>query len=138
MNESEKLVGEIKQIIFQYQSEVGRGRKAWPKSIRTRVEELFGMGFHGNAIVSLTGLPYSTVLKMRPAKFKSAKHVAMPKDSFHNLAVVGENSHKVATVTTTSIESKRTVTVTVATPDGYQIQIPSDFVLTILTALRKA
>ena len=138
MNEKEKLVEEIKQIITQYQSEVGRGRKAWPKSIRTRVEELFGLGLRGNAIASLTGLPYFTVLKMRPEKVKAAKPVeAARKASFHRLEVASKKSHEIATVTATNLESKKTVTVTVTTPDGYQIQAPSDFVFSLLSALRQ-
>lgn len=138
MNESEKLVEEIKQIKIQYQSEVGRGRKAWPKSIRTRVEELFGLGLQGTAIATLTGLPYFTVLKMRPGKTKASKKLTPRKESFHSLTVEKEIAQTLATVTVASLESKKIVAVTVTTPDGYQIQGPSDFVFSLLTELRKA
>ena len=137
MNESEKLVNEIQQIIIQYQSEVGRGRKAWPKSIRTRVEELYGLSLPGTAIAKLTGLPYFTVLKMRSGKIKALKQIPGYKESFHSLPVVEGNTQKVSTVTATRLELKKVVSVTVTTPDGYQIQVPSDFIFSVLHELRR-
>ncbi len=137
MNETEKLIEDIKQIKIQYQSEVGRGRKTWPKSIRTRVEELFGLGLRGTAIANLTGLPYFTVLKMRPGKIKSLKKLTTPKEPFHALTVEKDTTQKLATVTVPNLDSKKMVSVTVTTPDGYQIQIPSDFVVPMLSELRR-
>ncbi|MGZ6441672.1 MAG: hypothetical protein ACXWRU_16555 [Pseudobdellovibrionaceae bacterium] len=61
MSEAKQVVVEIQNIVIQYQAEVGKGRKAWPKSIRERVEKLFSIGLNGKESSRATKIPYYTV-----------------------------------------------------------------------------
>lgn len=133
MNDAEKLISEIHQIATQYREEVGRGRKAWPKSIKDRIVSLFLMGLRGKEIAHRTKVPYYSVLKWRPKKEKASE---LPVRKFREIAIKPEKPEKVATVTVPSFESKKVVMVTVTTPDGYQIQVPMDGVAGLLKNLR--
>lgn len=121
MKNPEELIEEIKQITVQYRAEVSSGRKPWPKSIIMRVQELISAGFTIKKISVLTGIPYYSILNWRHRGQVNKKD-----KSFHVVALKTSNQviEKSATVTVpTSINQVGTVTVT--TPDGYQIKIES-------------
>jgi DNA-binding transcriptional regulator YiaG len=138
MTEIERIVDEIKQIRTQYASEVGEGRRAWPRSIRTRVDELEDHGVKPKAIAELTGVPYETVCYWRYNRKQPQKK------SFHALAVVTakqkvpRTEEKNLTVTVKSAPSPQLTapaTVTVTTPDGIKIEMQLALSLTELLAL---
>jgi len=60
-NKSEVIFNEIDQIKSQYQVEVGSHRKAWPKSIRSRVIELQRLEFSNRQISERTGISSKTI-----------------------------------------------------------------------------
>lgn len=128
--DSSQLIEEIRQISEQYHAEVGRGRKAWPNSIKDRVTELFESGMRAKAISQATGLAYYTVLNWRPGGRKGAPR-GLHARRFKELAVV-KSSREIARVTVPKnlpsvhkqeLSSKKISTVTVTTPDGYQVRI---------------
>jgi len=59
---TEELLSEIKQISSQYNAEVDRARKTWPRSIKIRIIELRRLGHDWRKISSMTGISYYTVL----------------------------------------------------------------------------
>ncbi len=121
---AEDLIQEIKQISSQYNVEVGSRRRPWPKAIKDRVAALDRLGLSSKAIAVDTGIPYYTVLQWR---FKRNK------TKFHELSLPA-----VATVTVPRETEKilKTGTVTVATPDGYRVEMPVDAAVELLNALR--
>ena len=120
-----ELIEEIKQIIFQYRDEVERERKPWPKAIKDRVAELFGSGLSAPEISRATGLAYHTVLKWRPATIKRGaprgRHVA----DFKEVAVVPVKKNEIAIKPTSESTPEFRGTVTVTTPKGFRIEVPS-------------
>ena len=60
-----KLMSEIRQFREQYVAEVGKGRRVWPKSIRSRIEELENLKVPTKLIASQTGVAYDTILQWR-------------------------------------------------------------------------
>ena len=58
----ETLISEIKQITEQYNAEVGRPRKTWPESVRTRVIELRRLGYNLAELSKATDIPYYTMM----------------------------------------------------------------------------
>ena len=124
-----ELIEEIKQISIQYNSEVGRSRKAWPKSIKDRVAKLFEAGLRATAIAERTGLAYFTVLKWRPPGQKKISR-CRSKAIFNELAVVDAEFTPVVSVTVPQIPAKPNsnqdsdiATVTVTTPEGFKIDV---------------
>ena len=124
-----ELIEEIKQISIQYNSEVGRGRKAWPKSIKERVAKLFEAGLRATAIAERTGLAYFTVLKWRPPGQKKAlRRRSEPR--FKELAIVETESAPIVSVTVPQIPAKPNASldseiaiVTVTNPEGFKIDV---------------
>jgi hypothetical protein len=129
MNEVDRVVDEIKQIRAQYANEVGEGRRAWPRSIRSRVDELEDHGLKPKLIAEMTGVPYETVCYWRYTRKSTDKK------SFHAIAVVTPKEKDVArpeknlTVTVkstakSSIPSNSVpLAVTVTTPDGLKMEM---------------
>ena len=124
MQNTAQLIEEIKQISIQYQAEVGRGRKAWPKSIKDRVAILFSSGMKAPTISKATGLAYYTILKWRPGTRGAPRGWQIAK--FRELEV-SQQSSNLATVTEpqkqASVMDLKLITVTVTTPDDFQIKI---------------
>jgi len=129
MKNRTELIDEIKQISMQYHGEVGRGRKAWPNSIKDRVAELFSIGMRATAISKATEISYFTVLKWRPEGSKGAPR-GLRTSKFKELAVV--NTEKFATVTVPKNFEQNNVTVTVTTPKGFRIEGSVEVVVQIL------
>ena len=65
LEEFEKVITEIQSLRQQWESEVGRGRRAWPKAIKLRILELVFRGdFSVKDISNKTGVSY--VLSEQP------------------------------------------------------------------------
>ncbi len=120
--EAERLIEEIREITIQYKNEVGSQRKPWPKSITTRIEKLFDLGWKAPKIAKATGVPYFSILHWRSRERKK----------FHALEVKALTVQETAAVTVqdanknlNSLNSATVAvaTVTVTTPDGFQIKI---------------
>lgn len=123
-----QLVEEIQELMRQYHAEVGSKRKPWPKSIKGRVRDLFALGVPSKKAAELIDIPYATIMSWRlPAKSKMNEH-------FHSLAVrsdptvrVGKSDHQ---------NPRSNLTVTVRTPDGWTLEIPSEIFSKIFVELR--
>ena len=57
----DQIFDEIRQLRVQYESEVGRARKAWPKSIRERVSRLVALGVRYKVIAERSGISGNTI-----------------------------------------------------------------------------
>ena len=57
----DQIFDEIRQLRVQYESEVGRARKAWPKSIRERVSRLVAVGVRYKVIAERSGIYGNTI-----------------------------------------------------------------------------
>lgn len=57
----DQIFEEIRQLRIQYESEVGRARKAWPKSIRERVSRLVAVGVRYRVIAERSGISGNTI-----------------------------------------------------------------------------
>ena len=50
-NQREQLLDEIEQIQRQYKDEVPGKRRAWPRSIKTRIQQMHLNRVHGELII---------------------------------------------------------------------------------------
>ena len=152
MNEQAiKLMSEIRQFREQYVSEVGEGRRVWPRSIRERIEELENLKVPPKLIASQTGVAYDTILQWRYQRNQKFKK------SFHKLEVSAASASepkkevlKTVTVTVPNLSPPprdsnpkstliKSVTVTVTTPNGYRIESDNpDTLVFLILALREA
>ena|SRR5665213_958883 len=57
----DQIFDEIRQLRVQYESEVGRARKAWPKSIRERVSRLVALGVRYKVIAERSEISGNTI-----------------------------------------------------------------------------
>ncbi len=85
VDEAEQLISEIVQIKNQYVVEVGRGRRAWPKSIKERVARLDEIGISPKVVASRTSIPYDTIVLWRYNR-RHGVHGRLKK-GFHELKV---------------------------------------------------
>lgn len=131
---AKQLVEEILSIKDQYQMEVGSRRKPWPKSIKTRILELDRLGMPMLQISESIKIPYQTIMHWR---FMNRKSID-PKNNFHAVAVknptvtVGKSLTKALTSKIPPLDP----TVTVRTPDGYILEIPSKMAAQFLSEIR--
>lgn len=141
MNKSaakKQLIEEILSIKEQYQAEVGSKRKPWPKSIKTRVLELDKLGMQMPLIAHAVKVPYQTIMAWR---YLSCK-IDDSKKEFHQLEIknptvtVGEVQNLPAIQSTSENIPPLDPTVTVRTPDGYVLEIPSSMMVQFLSELR--
>ena len=139
MKEHRDLIGEIKQIKIQYESEVSSDRKAWPRAIKSRVIELLENKVSASVIAREAGLPYDTVLRWRPKGMKRLRGPRRKPDAFKELVVTNDYkaNEKIGTVPVPTLPASkvRTVTVpqeelgddsaivTVTTPQGFKIDV---------------
>lgn len=118
MKDASRIIDEIRQIEKQYEGEVGSRRRPWPASIRSRIDQLSNLGMSFRAISEATGVPYYSIMNWRHGKHREKK------ESFHALTVAAP-IEPVATVTVPVVSSDTEAwpsgTVTVTTPDGYQL-----------------
>lgn len=114
---AENLISEIKQIIQQYQIEVGSKGKPWPKSVKTRVFQLIDLGFTLQSISDDTGIPYYSILNWRHREKEKAKV-----QQFQELAITPNMATGSVAVAESSQVYRKSVAVTVTTPGGYRIE----------------
>jgi hypothetical protein len=138
MNEIDRIVDEIKQIKSQYAAEVGEGRRAWPKSIRNRIDQLEDLGLKPKVIAARTLVPYETVCYWRYNRSPA------PKRRFHSLAVknhepsIKQSATENLIVTVAGAKKAEPVilTVTVTLPNGIRIEsVPFAEVRNLLTSI---
>ena len=134
---AEQLIEEIISIREQYQAEVGSKRKPWPKSIKTRIRDLDRLGISMQKISNSVKIPYQTIMYWRFASRKALE----AKKGFHAIAVnnptvtVGEKLIYIPKAKAQKIP-RLDPTVTVRTPDGYVLEIPSSKAVQFLFEIR--
>jgi len=79
MDATDQIYSEITQIIEQYRTEVPGRRRAWPKAVKERVQDLRRRKVSWDEISKSTGIPVSTLYQWRIRKSTS---------SFQELSVV--------------------------------------------------
>lgn len=113
---TKQLIEEIQELTRQYHAEVSSVRKPWPKSIKTRIQELFELEVPVKKTARQIDIPYATIMSWRnPPKKKT-------NPEFHALTV---SPNPTVTVGPSEIQkSNKVLTVTVRTPEGYILEIP--------------
>jgi len=140
MENTAKLIEEIRQITIQYKAEVSGNRKQWPKAIKIRVMQLCALNFTTREIAEQTGVSFHTVAAWKTEQNQKKFHPlpvmieATPKPVTKNIGTVTDTKNSKET----SKENKSS-TVTVTTPDGFILEVGSAKVATeIILQLRKA
>lgn len=125
-----QLVEEIQELMEQYHAEVGSRRKPWPRSIKERVRELFVLEVPPKRAAALIAIPYATIMSWKTATKGKRK------PNFHSLAV---RPSPTVTVRDSDRQNMRrnNLTVTVRTPEGLVLEIPSDIFSIIFTEIQK-
>lgn len=128
------LIDEISQIKAQYMAEVGTGRRAWPKSIKTRVAELDGLGIPAKGVAQRTGIPYETVILWRYKRRQAGKS-----GGFHELRVAEAKLPTISKcVTVTAPKSEMPNPLTMTTPEGYRIEgLSEEMLMRLIAGLRQ-
>ena len=153
---SSEIFDQIRQIAGQYEAEVKRGNKAWPKAIKDRVAVLLESGTPSTRISKATGIPYFTVLKWRKTKHRPRgrnggfKEIAVATDIAQKVDVVvahqNIDTQKVVAATTTQKLAiafggqvqRPDVLVPITTPDGFKIELPCmDAAIDFIMKLRR-
>lgn len=135
---AKQLIDEILSMKEQYQIEVGSRRKPWPKSIKSRILELDHLGVPMQQISHAVKIPYQTIMSWR---FTARRGQQLKKD-FHSLEVKNPIVTVGAKIDSPMVASKpqkiqqSDPTVTVRTPDGYVLEIPSTIVVQVLSKIR--
>ncbi|MGE0171125.1 hypothetical protein [Nocardioides sp.] len=128
------LIEEIRQIKAQYVAEVGKGRRVWPKAIKTRIAELDELGIPAKQVAQKTGISYETVILWRYKRRKAGE-----RSGFHEITVAGPKLPSISKpVTVTATKSEMTpAALTVTTPEGYRIEgLSEDVLLRLILGLR--
>ncbi len=133
VDEAEQLISEIVQIKNQYVVEVGRGRRAWPKSIKERVARLDEIGVAPKVVATRTLIPYDTIVLWRYNRRHGVN--ARLKTGFHELKVGPEKTPLAAP--TDGILKSVTVTVpefkmrppSLPPSSGLRLTTPSGFII---------
>jgi len=125
---AQQLIEEIQDLTNQYHAEVSSKRKPWPKSIRTRVQELFSLDVPVKKTAAQIDISYATIMSWRRPRDKS-------KSNFHSLTVKPSS-----TVTVRPCDSqtpKKSLTVTVRTSKGLILEIPESIAVKIILELQR-
>ena len=134
---TQNLFSELEQICEQYKEQVPGKRRAWPKAVRERVEELEHLGINGYEISRRIPVPYMTIVSWR-SKTKKEKSGFLP------VAVV-DKKQRPTTVTVkrlghiesdsiAGLSNSVPTTVTVVTPEGFRIEgLPVEFAKPLLS-----
>ena len=127
--DTNQMFSELSQLREQWQSEVGRGRRAWPKAIKTRVLRLVDLKVPRREIAAKSGVPYETINLWQHKRNKSSNNLpVVQKKDFHDISVENE----IATVTVTDFKSQ----IILKTPKGYKISgLTQDSLLAVLKKL---
>lgn len=113
---AKQLIEEIQELTRQYHAEVSSVRKPWPKSIKTRIQELFELDVPVKKTARQIDIPYATIMSWRIRPKKKIK------PDFHALTV--RPSPTVTVGPSNNQKSNSGLTVTVRTPEGYILEIP--------------
>lgn len=134
----QNLFSELEQICEQYKEQVPGRRRAWPKAVKERIEELERHGVSGYEVSKRIPVPYMTIVSWRSkAKNKSA---AAP--GFLPVKIVDEIRPTTVTVKRRGRKPKQSstqasttlTTVTVVAPNGFRIEgMPVEFAMPLLT-----
>jgi hypothetical protein len=132
----EEVLNELQQLISQYRDEIPGGRRAWPRSIKSRARGLFNQGMSTARIAADCGLSYHTVLNWIP-KDQRQRYRHRPKSvasaHFSEVEVLKERAPATVTVAaraqlpakshkvSVELEPSRIATVTVTLPGGVRI-----------------
>lgn len=135
----DQLLEELRQICSQYKSEVPSRRRPWPRSIKTRIEQLKGMGISYHRISKETCIPIMTMYSWRKTRNAGSFLPVRVSGESRSPEVIGDRTSTV----TVKIPSKpgpkirRISTVTVTTPDGIKIEgLSTEQVLVVLRGLK--
>lgn len=124
-----QLIEEIQELTRQYHAEVSSVRKPWPKSIKSRIKELFELDVPVKKTARQIDIPYATIMSWRvQPKNKS-------KSGFHALTV-----NPGPTVTVGPSDQQKInlgLTVTVRTPEGYILEIPESVAVKTILELQR-
>jgi hypothetical protein len=141
------LIDEIKQVTLQYNVEVGRANKAWPKSVSDRVVQLLEGGMNSRRISRETGISYHTVLKWRAKKCAPrGRYSGKFKEIVLSSGSERQEVNVVAAVQNVSppqdapfVEIPKRERMTVGTSDGFSIEVGSlEEAVRLVCALRVA
>jgi hypothetical protein len=87
----DQIFDEIRQLRVQYESEVGRARKAWPKSIRERVLRLAMAGIRYKVIAERSGISGNTIYSWTTRQGEDSRAKLPSPSSFIELPVAAAN-----------------------------------------------
>lgn len=126
---AKQLIEEIQELTRQYHAEVTSARKPWPKSIKSRVQELFELDVPVKKTAQQIDIPYPTIMswRLRPKKKN--------KSDFHALTV--QPGPTVTVVPSDQQKNNSGLTVTVRTPEGYILEIPEYIAVKIILELQR-
>ena len=126
---AKQLIEEVQELTRQYHAEVSSVRKPWPKSIKSRIQELFALDVPVKATAQQIDIPYATIMSWR---LKPKKNI---KPDFHALTVQPGPTVTVGP----SLEEKTNLglTVTVRTPEGYILEIPESIAVKTILELQR-
>jgi hypothetical protein len=142
LDQASQLINEINQIQKQYVAEVGKGRRAWPRSIKERVAALDEMGLPAKGLAQQTGIPYETLILWRYKR----RHEVKSESGFHEVKVVesaaAQNSESISKSLTVPkhemAQPRLKLELRLTTPDGYRIEgLDERSVKDMLSALRQ-
>ncbi len=124
-----QLIVEIQELTQQYHAEVSSVRKPWPKSIKSRIQELFELDVPVKKTAQQIDIPYATIMswRLRPKKKN--------KSDFHPLTVQPGPTVTVGPSDQEKINS--VLTVTVRTPEGYILEIPEAIAVKTILELQR-
>jgi len=115
--QTQEILNELKQICEQYKAEVPGRHRAWPESVKNRVQLLRQAGVSYPKIAKVSAISLPTLYKW--AQDERAKKAPIPPE-FHQLPVV--LSHTEAVTKPAKEKSfKKATTITVIAPSGLKV-----------------
>ena len=135
----QNLFSELEQICEQYKEQVPGRRRAWPKAVKERIEELARLGVNGYEVSKRVPVPYMTIVSWR----SKAKSISASSSGFLPVSVVTEKRPTTVTVKRRGRKPKQIpsqstnapTTVTVVAPNGLRIEgLPVEFVMLLMTS----
>jgi lambda repressor-like predicted transcriptional regulator len=120
-----ELLDEVNQLIQQYRQEVPGHRKAWPKSIRERVDELRKLGMTLSEIAKETGISYYTIFswfERSAAKFEPVNIVPAKTISTVTVAGTKEKRRVSRPIAADCADKQSLATVTITLATGVRIE----------------
>lgn len=135
----QNLFSELEQICEQYKEQVPGRRRAWPKAVKERIEELSLLGVNGYEVSKRIPVPYMTIVSWR----SKAKSRDSSSPGFLPVKIVDEKRPTTVTVKRRGRKPKQSstqasntlTTVTVVAPNGFRIEgLPIEFAMSLMTS----